>query len=208
MCAEMCAQGLETHGDPGETAAMMTEFATPTTLLLTAAIGGLILGLLIGRIAFGGTKRLSAALAELGQVRADRDARDLRIGTLERELVQARDAVRPLSDEVDRFRREAAQRKAARTGTPMPAEADAPVTPDTLTQLKGVGDKFAAKLAEIGVSSIRQIAAWTADEAAAADAQLGAFAGRVARDQLVEQAVLLVAGRTTEYEARFGLIGS
>lgn len=202
----MCGKGVETHSDPGETAAMMTEILTPSTLLL-AAFGGLILGLLIGRMAFGGAKRLTAARSELDQLRVERDALALRIDALSRELAQARDAVRPLSDEVDRFRREAAQRKAAKTGVPLPQAADALVISDALTQLKGVGAKFAASLAEIGVESIGQVAAWTAEEAAAADVRLGTFAGRVARDQLVEQAVLLAAGRTTEYEARFGKIG-
>ena len=187
---------------------MMTDFASPPTLLLLAAAGGLFLGLLVARLASGGTKRLNAAVTELGHVRSELDARDVRIIALERELAQASDQVRPLSDEVDRFRREAAQRKAARAGTPVPDVVDAPVIPDTLTLLKGVGDKFAAKLAEIGVTTIQQVAVWTPDEARDADAKLGAFVGRVARDQLVEQAVLLTAGRTTEYEARFGRIGS
>jgi len=46
-----------------------------------------------------------------------------------------------------------------------------------------------------------------ADEALDADTQLGAFNGRIARDRLVEQAVLLDEGRTTEYAARFGTPG-
>jgi predicted flap endonuclease-1-like 5' DNA nuclease len=208
VAADGFAWGLETRGDPGETASMMSDVASPLPLLLLAVAGGLILGLLIGRLAFGGAKRLSAALIELASARTERDAKDVRITALERELAQARDQVRPLSDEVDRFRREAAQRKAARAGTPVPEEIDAPATPDTLTLLKGVGDKFAAKLAEMGVTSLRQVAAWTPDEAAAVDVKLDSFAGRVARDQLVEQALLLVAGRNTEYEARFGKVGS
>lgn len=86
---------------------------------------------------------------------------------------------------------------------------DAPAgEPDDLRILKGVGDRFAARLNEIGVFHVRQIAAWSPEEEAAADARLDNFRGRIARDRLVEQATLLAAGRTTEYEARFGKIGA
>jgi predicted membrane protein len=73
--------------------------------------------------------------------------------------------------------------------------------------LKGVGDKFAAALETIGLGSVDSIARLNADEALDADTRLGAFNGRIARDRLVEQAVLLDEGRTTEYTARFGTPG-
>ncbi len=200
--------GLETGVDPVETAGMMTDYASPPTLLLIAAAVGLILGMLLAKLFSGAAKRLAAAATQLGEARAEIDARDVRIIGLEREVAQARDQVRPLSDEVDRFRREAAQRKAARAGVEVPIDVPAPAVPDHLTILKGVGDKFATKLGEIGVSRIQQVADLTPGDAQVADANLGPFAGRIARDQLVEQARLLVTGRTTEYEARFGKIGS
>ena len=90
----------------------------------------------------------------------------------------------------------------------MPAFLDAPQgAPDDLMILKGVGAKLAAKFNEIGVFHVAQIAAWTPEEARIADSKLDPFRGRIERDQLVEQARLLTAGRTTEYEARFGKIG-
>lgn len=187
---------------------MMTEFLSPPTLPLVAALVGFVAGMLIARLFSGAAKRLATAVADVSQVRAEVDARDVRIVGLERELAQARDQVRPLSDEVDRFRREAAQRKAARAGIDLPTDAPAQVVPASLTILKGVGEKFAAKLGNVGVTTIQQIADWTPDQARAVDEKLDTFAGRIARDQLVDQAVLLVAGRTTEYEARFGKIGS
>lgn len=92
---------------------------------------------------------------------------------------------------------------------PLPAFLDAPRgQPDDLRLLKGVGDRLAAKLNDIGVFHFRQIANWSPEEEAAADARLDAFRGRIGRDRLVEQATLLAAGRRTEYEARFGKLGA
>lgn len=86
------------------------------------------------------------------------------------------------------------------------AVGDAVVVPG-IRALKGVGDRFAAALEAIGLGSVDRIARLTADEALDADTRLGNFNGRIARDQLVAQAVLLDEGRTTEYEARFGRLG-
>lgn len=84
--------------------------------------------------------------------------------------------------------------------TPAPtAFADGPVT-----QLKGLGPKVAARLAEAGVTTIGQIAALDDAQAQALDAQLGTFAGRMARDRWVEQARLLAAGDRAAFEAVFG----
>lgn len=79
--------------------------------------------------------------------------------------------------------------------------------PDELTRMKGVGPKVAALLNGLGVTRFDQIAAWTDADVARVDAQLGAFKGRIARDQWVEQARLLAAGDTAGYEAKFGKLG-
>lgn len=198
------------------------------------ALAGLVVGLLLSRLG-PSRRRAAVAVAELGQARAEIATRDARIAQLERDVAAARDQVRPLSDEVDRLRRENAKRvtttvpAASTTGLdmtgpamlggvvetasvqstePLPAFLDAPRgTADNLTLMKGVGDRFAAKLNEIGVFHYRQIAGWSPAEVGIADAKLDSFRGRIERDQLVEQAKLLAAGRTTEYEARFGKIG-
>ncbi|MEM8827674.1 MAG: fused NADH-quinone oxidoreductase subunit E/endonuclease, partial [Pseudomonadota bacterium] len=78
---------------------------------------------------------------------------------------------------------------------------------DDLQLLKGVGPKMEASLNEMGVYHFAQIADWTPAEVKAVDVKLGAFKGRIARDQLIEQAKLLAAGRVTEYEASFGKLG-
>jgi predicted flap endonuclease-1-like 5' DNA nuclease len=192
---------------------------------------GLVLGLLLSRLG-PSRRRLSVAQAELGRHRAELETRDARIAALEREVAAARDQVRPLSDEVDRLRRDNS-RLTARSAPPpavdmsgaalaggamaptlppepgpsepLPPFIEAPRgRPDDLTMMKGVGGRFAAKLNEIGVFHFRQIADWTPEDARIADSRLDTFRGRIERDQLIEQARLLAAGRITEYEARFG----
>ncbi|MDP9056847.1 MAG: helix-hairpin-helix domain-containing protein, partial [Pseudomonadota bacterium] len=49
---------------------------------------------------------------------------------------------------------------------------------DDLTRIKGVGPKLSTRLAELGVTSFAQIAAWSDADLAAIDGRLGAFAGR------------------------------
>ena len=75
---------------------------------------------------------------------------------------------------------------------------------DDLTRIKGLGPKLSALLASLGVTTYAQVAAWTDDDLARIDRQLGSFAGRPARDQWVEQAKLLAAGDTAGYEGKFG----
>ena len=58
---------------------------------------------------------------------------------------------------------------------------------DDLTQLSGIGPKLAAALAERGITTFAQLAAWTEENAAAFDAELS-LKGRVARDAWVAQA--------------------
>ena len=58
---------------------------------------------------------------------------------------------------------------------------------DDLTRMTGIGPKLAAALATRGVTSFAQIAAWTADDLAEADAAL-ALKGRAVREAWVAQA--------------------
>ncbi len=83
---------------------------------------------------------------------------------------------------------------------PAPSEGD-------ITQLKGLGPKLAATLAQLGYTRLDQIAALTPEQASALDAQLGTFQGRMTRDRWIEQARLLVAGDRAGYEAAFGKLG-
>lgn len=180
----------------------------------------LLLGLLIGRVVWGGARsradRLAGELAAERQLLlTERDARQRQVA----ETAAARDQVGPLADEVDRLRRENARLTRRAEAVPVAvADADDRVVPfaraaagpagGDLRQLKGVGDKLAARLTEVGVVGVGAMAGLSAADAARIDADLGPFSGRIARDQLVEQARLLVDGRVTEYEARFGRLTS
>jgi predicted flap endonuclease-1-like 5' DNA nuclease len=90
---------------------------------------------------------------------------------------------------------------------PEPAPAPAPAAADDLARIKGVGPKLVALLGELGVTSFAQIAAWSEADVARIDAQLGRFAGRITRDQWVEQAKLLAAGDETGFTEKFGRNG-
>lgn len=78
---------------------------------------------------------------------------------------------------------------------------------EDLRRIKGLGPKVAARLAELGVTRIEQLASLDTDQRLTLDAQLGPFAGRMARDRWVEQAGLLVGGDTAAFEAQFGKLG-
>ena len=92
--------------------------------------------------------------------------------------------------------------------TPPPVAAPAPAaSADDLTRIKGLGPKIAALLNELGVTSYAQIAAWSAEDAAAIDAQLGRFSGRISRDQWIAQAQLLAAGDEAGFAKKFGQNG-
>jgi predicted flap endonuclease-1-like 5' DNA nuclease len=75
---------------------------------------------------------------------------------------------------------------------------------DDLSRIKGIGPKLVALLGELGVTSYAQIATWDAAAIERIDAQLGRFAGRITRDQWVEQAKLLAAGDEAGFAGKFG----
>lgn len=82
-----------------------------------------------------------------------------------------------------------------------------PGTGDDLRRIKGLGPKVAARLSELGIAQFDQLAALNPEQQAALDAQLGAFAGRMARDRWIEQARLLASDDITAFEAEFGKLG-
>nr|WP_294812999.1 helix-hairpin-helix domain-containing protein [uncultured Sphingomonas sp.] len=84
------------------------------------------------------------------------------------------------------------------------SEPEAPAGADDFTRMKGVGPKLADRLNALGVTSFAQIAALTPEQAAALDAELGTFQGRIHRDRWIEQAGFLARGDTAGYEAVFG----
>ncbi|NTZ42856.1 hypothetical protein G7A66_07095 [Altererythrobacter sp. SALINAS58] len=95
---------------------------------------------------------------------------------------------------------ESATQEAADEIAPMPD----PDAADDLTRIKGLGPKLNAALAVLGVTRFDQIASWDDAEIDRVDAQLGRFAGRIRRDDWVEQARLLAANDMGSYQDRFG----
>jgi predicted flap endonuclease-1-like 5' DNA nuclease len=79
---------------------------------------------------------------------------------------------------------------------------------DDLTRLKGVGQKFAARLNELGISRYEQLAGFNENELEALDAKLGPFRGRLGRDQVRDQADYLARGDIEGFEERFGKLSS
>lgn len=89
------------------------------------------------------------------------------------------------------------------TAAPIPAPAPS-ADADDLSRIKGLGPKLRTILAEQGITRFEQIAAWSDADVARIDATLGRFAGRITRDQWVEQAKLLSADDDTGFSEKFG----
>lgn len=96
---------------------------------------------------------------------------------------------------------------AASPPTPEPVAAPSPAKADNLQLLKGVGPKLVVLLNGLGVSSFQQIADWTDADVARIDPQLGAFQGRIARDNIVDQAGYLARRDKAGFEAKYGALG-
>ena len=89
---------------------------------------------------------------------------------------------------------------------PTAAPAGDVLVADDLSRIKGLGPKLQKLLPTLGLSTFAQIAALTDSDLAELDTKLGAFAGRPAKDNWVEQAKYLAAGDTAGFEARFGKV--
>jgi predicted flap endonuclease-1-like 5' DNA nuclease len=168
--------------------------------LITIAVVALLLGILIGVAIRAPLKRRIAVLGERNDgLTRERDTARAERDRMSTEL-KARDAqIRPLSDEVDKLRRDFARAQRGDAALATPA-----VDMGNLAHLKGVGTKFGEKLAAAGITRIDQIAGWSSADSSVIDAQMGDFQGRIEGDRLVEQAKLLSEGRVTEYETVFG----
>ncbi|MBN8485928.1 MAG: hypothetical protein J0L50_14270 [Sphingomonadales bacterium] len=100
----------------------------------------------------------------------------------------------------------AAEAEAPAAPEPAPAPESPAGTADDLSRIKGLGPKLQALLPTLGITSYAQIAALTEADLAELDTKLGAFAGRPAKDNWVEQARFLAAGDTAGFEAKFGKV--
>lgn len=70
----------------------------------------------------------------------------------------------------------------------------APVASEGLTRIKGIGPKFAERLAAMGVTQVAQIAAWTDEDVKRAALQLGIKPDRIRRAGWVASARALAGG--------------
>jgi predicted flap endonuclease-1-like 5' DNA nuclease len=78
----------------------------------------------------------------------------------------------------------------------------APATADNLQRIRGIDAAMAQRLAAAGVSRYAQIATWSAAEVARYDRDLAA-AGRITRENWIEQAQILMRGGDTTYSRAF-----
>jgi predicted flap endonuclease-1-like 5' DNA nuclease len=78
----------------------------------------------------------------------------------------------------------------------------APATGDNLQRIRGIDAPMAQRLAEAGVSRYAQIATWSAAEVARFDRDLAAD-GRIARENWIEQAQILMRGGDTTFSRAF-----
>lgn len=76
--------------------------------------------------------------------------------------------------------------------------------PDDLTRLKGIGPKFARLLNDLGITRYEQLARLSEGDIDRLDQHLGAFKGRLDRDQVPLQADYLARGDQDGFEQRFG----
>jgi predicted flap endonuclease-1-like 5' DNA nuclease len=75
---------------------------------------------------------------------------------------------------------------------------------DDLTQIKGIGPKFADALRRQGFHRFEQLARLTPPEIERLEPHLGVFSGRIIRDRIVEQADYLARDDIDGFEQRFG----
>ena len=108
-----------------------------------------------------------------------------------------------LNDEVASAEWQNTEQAAASESVPA-ATSPIAASEDDLTRIKGVGAKLSARLNELGITSLSQIAAWNNADIERIDPQLGRFEGRIRRDDWVRQAQLLLSGDMSAYENRFG----
>jgi predicted flap endonuclease-1-like 5' DNA nuclease len=117
-------------------------------------------------------------------------------------------ATKPKTTPAAKAATSASKKPAPKPAAAVKATTAAPQIPDDIALLKGVGPKLVALLQSMGVTSLEQIAAWSPADVTEIDSKLGTFAGRINRDNWVDQAKLLTTGDVTAFEKKYGSLGS
>ena len=86
----------------------------------------------------------------------------------------------------------------------LPADDDAANAPDDLMLIKGIGPELANVLNGMGIRRFDQIAGWMPEDIEQVDGRLGAFKGRILRDEWIGQARLLAKGDIDTFQQRYG----
>ena len=158
-------------------------------------LAGFLLGVLVGWWIWArSTPPVIVEPALVNQLRAELDGSNAALARLESDLGASQNA------------RKALEASLAAAGMPVaPLFLEAPDGPaDDLTVIRGIGPRLAVLLNSLGIFHLRQIARWSEADIAEIDTRLGAFKGRIARDNWVEQANLLHTGQLATYQERFG----
>ena len=95
---------------------------------------------------------------------------------------------------------EAVAEKPAKKAAPKADAAPAAEFKDDVKLIGGVGPALEKKLAAAGITSLKQIADWTAEDVAKFDEELN-FKGRIEREEWIAQAKDLIAGKAPRAKA-------
>lgn len=118
------------------------------------------------------------------------------------EKVEKAEAEKAPKSKVEKAKAQAAPK--AKAAKPAPTAS----IPDNLELIKGLGPKVNTLLKGLGITSFARVAGWTAADVAEIDPKLGAFAGRITRDNWIDQAQLLSVGDIAGFEQKYGALGS
>ncbi|MEO6581896.1 MAG: hypothetical protein ABIN68_03700 [Sphingomicrobium sp.] len=89
-------------------------------------------------------------------------------------------------------------------GAPVSRQVPGGAEADDFLRLKGVGPRLSELIHARGFTRFEQLAHLTSHEVDRLDKQLGPFAGRIKRDQIVEQSAFLARGDVDGFEEHFG----
>ncbi len=118
---------------------------------------------------------LRQQVVELEQQSTDMQDHERRIDALQEQL---RHVERSRDEEIERYRR-----RLDRLPHPL-----APGVDDDLQRIRGIGPKLSKRLRDLGIWSFAQIAQWTEEDVERISRQIGAFSGRIQRDDWVQSA--------------------